>query len=566
MRKRSPRGGHADGTVARFRAGERVPREPDGLGEKPHEPGSVGRLAGLVNQNGTGSETSKERGYDVAVTDRTGSQPPANTEHKVNTGLALAVIAGAQLMVVLDATIVNIALPNIQRGLGFSATSLAWVLNAYTLTFGGLLLLGGRAGDLFGRRRMFMVGIAIFSIVSLLGGFATSEAWLLGARVLQGVGGAIASPTALSLVTTTFPEGPERNKAFGVYAAVSGAGAAVGLILGGLLTDLASWRWVFFVNVPIGALLFAVTPYVLHESERAEGHLDLPSAITSTLGVGSLVYGFIHAAQYGWSDSITLLSFGVAAVLLAAFVLIESRSDQPLMPLRMFADRNRTSSYIVMLMIAAALFAMFFFLTQFVQEILGYSPIQAGFAFLPVSFVIVIVAQIASRIVTRVGPRTLIALGCLLTGVALVWFGQLTVDSTYLTLLLPAMVVMAVGLALIFVPITLTAVAGVEHEDAGIASALLNVSQQIGGTLGLSILVTVFATSVKNFLTSPQPIIGGGSQQSIQHQIQLAAFAHGWAAAFRFAAIFAAIGLVVTLMGIHVKPSEVGREQPVPAT
>jgi EmrB/QacA subfamily drug resistance transporter len=494
----------------------------------------------------------------VAVTDRSGSVPPASTEHKVNTGLALAVIAGAQLMVILDATIVNIALPNIQRGLGFSATSLAWVLNAYTLTFGGLLLLGGRAGDLFGRRRMFMVGIAIFSIASLLGGFATSEAWLLGARVLQGVGGAIASPTALSLVTTTFPEGPERNKAFGVYAAVSGAGAAVGLILGGLLTDLASWRWVFFVNVPIGALLFAVTPYVLHESDRAEGRLDLPSAVTSTLGVGSLVYGFIHAAQYGWGDTVTLLSFGLAVVLLVAFVTIEAQSDQPLMPLRMFADRNRTSSYVVMLMVAAALFAMFFFLTQFVQEILGYSPTKAGFAFLPISFVVVVVAQITSRIITRVSPRTLIAIGCLLTGVALLWFGQLTVESTYLKLLLPAMVVMAVGLALIFVPITLTAVAGVEPQDAGIASALLNVSQQIGGTLGLSILVTVFATGVKNFLSS-------GPVGPSAHAIQLAAFAHGWATAFRFAAIFAAIGLVVSLAGIQVKPSEIAQEQPVPA-
>jgi MFS family permease len=364
-------------------------------------------------------------------------------------------------------------------------------------------------------------------------------------------------------VTTTFPEGPERNKAFGVYAAVSGAGAAVGLIMGGLLTDLASWRWVFFVNVPIGALLFAVTPYVLHESDRAEGHLDLPSAVTSTIGVGSLVYGFIHAAQYGWGDTVTLLSFGLAVVLLVAFVLIEAQSDQPLMPLRMFADRNRTSSYVVMLMIAAALFAMFFFLTQFVQEVLGYSPTKAGFAFLPISFVVVVVAQITSRIITRVSPRTLIAIGCLLVGVALLWFGQLTVGSTYLKLLLPAMMVMAVGLALIFVPITLTAVAGVQPEDTGIASALLNVSQQIGGTLGLSILVTVFATGVKNFLKSPVPVFGG-SPQAIQHQVQLAALAHGWATAFRFAAIFAAIGLVVSLVGLQVKPSQIAQQQPAP--
>ena len=326
-------------------------------------------------------------------------------------------IAGAQLMIILDATIVNIALPHIQRALGFTATSLSWVLNAYTLTFGGLLLLGGRMGDMFGSRRMFMLGIAIFSIASLFGGFAQSEAWLLAARVMQGVGGAIASPTALSLVTTTFPEGPERNRAFGVYAAVSGAGAAIGLILGGLLTQLLSWRWVFFVNVPIGVLLFSVTPYVLHESDPTEGKLDLPGALTSTLGVGSLVFGFIHAASDGWSDPLTMAAFTAAAILLAAFIFIESRSAQPLMPLRMFADRSRSSSYVVMLLIAAALFAMFFFLTQFVQEVLGYTAIQAGFAFLPVSIVVVIVAQIAAKVVTRTGPRALIAAGSVAVGV-----------------------------------------------------------------------------------------------------------------------------------------------------
>jgi EmrB/QacA subfamily drug resistance transporter len=496
---------------------------------------------------------------------RTGSQAP--TEHKVNPGLALAVIAGAQLMIILDATIVNIALPHIQRALGFTATSLSWVLNAYTLTFGGLLLLGGRMGDMFGRRRMFMLGIAIFSTASLLGGFAQSEAWLLAARVMQGVGGAIASPTALSLVTTTFPEGPERNRAFGVYAAVSGAGAAIGLILGGLLTQLLSWRWVLFVNVPIGALLLSVTPYVLHESDPSEGKLDLPGALTSTLGVGSLVFGFIHAASDGWSDPLTMASFIAAIILLAAFIFIESRSPQPLMPLRMFADRSRSSSYVVMLMIAAALFAMFFFLTQFVQEVLGYSAIQAGFAFLPVSIVIVIVAQIAAKVVTKTGPRVLIAAGSVAVGTALLVLSRLNADSKYLTLLLPAMIIMAIGLALIFVPITLTAVARVEHQDAGIASAMLNVSQQIGGTLGLSILITVFATAARNFgraQLAASPPTGSPTPQQLR-ALQNAALAHGWATAFEFAAIFAAIAFVVTLVGIHVAPSEAGTEQPLPA-
>jgi EmrB/QacA subfamily drug resistance transporter len=499
----------------------------------------------------------------VGMTETGAGTLSANT-HKVHPGLALVVIAGAQLMVILDATIVNIALPSIEQGLGFSPTSLAWVLNAYTLTFGGLLLLGGRAGDLFGRRRMFMIGIAIFATASLLAGLATSEAWLLGARVLQGVGAAIASPTALALVTTTFPEGPQRNRAFGVYAAVSGAGAAIGLILGGLLTDLASWRWVFFVNVPIAVALLVATPAVLHESDTIEGRLDLPGALTSTFGIGSLVYGFIHAASDGWRDPITMLAFGLAIILLASFFVIESRTAQPLMPLRLFSDRNRTSSYVIMLMIAAALFSMFFFLTQFVQEILGYSPLKAGFAFLPVSIVIVIVAQIVAKVITRTGPRPMLAVGSLAVGGGLLWFSTLSPSSGYLTMLLPAMIVMAFGLALIFVPVTLTAVAGVEHHDSGIASGMLNVSQQIGGTLGLSILVTVFATAFNDFLSAQLARLGPGVRtltRPEQIAIQHSALAHGWATAFRFAAIFAAVAFVVTLVGIHVRPEDVGKEE-----
>jgi EmrB/QacA subfamily drug resistance transporter len=327
----------------------------------------------------------------------------AGTHDHVRPGLALLVIAGAQLMIILDATIVNIALPSIQQALHFSTTSLAWVLNAYTLAFGGLLLLGGRTGDLFGRRRMFIIGILIFAGASLAGGFAPTSGFLLVCRVLQGVGGAIASPTALALVTTTFAEGPARNRAFGVYAAVSGAGAAIGLILGGVLTSSFSWRWVFFVNVPIGVLLAIATPFVLPESERNPGRLDLPGAITSTLGVSSLVYGLIHAALNSWSDPVTIIALCASVVLLVAFVFIESRTPQPLMPLRLFSDRNRDAGYIVMLCTGAALFSMFFYLTLFVQEILGYSPLKAGFAFLPVSATIVVSAQIASRTIARFG-------------------------------------------------------------------------------------------------------------------------------------------------------------------
>ena len=479
--------------------------------------------------------------------------PESTDRHRnVHPGLALAVIASAQLMVVLDATIVNIALPHIQTALGFSRTSLAWVLNAYTLTFGGLLLLGGRMGDLFGRRRMFIVGVLLFALASLAGGFAQNETWLLAMRALQGVGGAIASPTALALVTTTFEEGPARNRAFGVYAAVSGAGAAIGLILGGVLTDWLSWRWVLFVNTPIGLALAFATPYVTAESTRARGRLDLGGALTSTAGMGALVYGFIHSASDGWSDPVTLWSFAAAVVLLAAFVTIEARSAQPLMPLRLFRNETRVGSYVVMLVVGAAVFAMFFFLTQFVQEVLLFSPIKAGFAFLPVSFVIVIMAQVASRLITVVGPRMLIASGTVLAGAGLWWLSYLSVDSSYLTGVLPEMALIAVGMGLIFVPITLGAVAGVAPEDSGIASAMLNVGQQVGGTLGLSALITVFGSALDSKLHA----LTAGAGQPPSQALFLQATVHGWDAAFRVGAYFAAAGFVAALLLIRTSKEE----------
>jgi EmrB/QacA subfamily drug resistance transporter len=497
------------------------------------------------------------------------SAPPkavVGTHDHIHPGLALLIIAGAQLMIVLDATIVNIALPHIKTALHFNDTNLAWVLNAYTLAFGGLLLLGGRAGDIFGRRRMFITGILVFSIASLAGGFAPTSGFLLAARVLQGIGGAIASPTALALVTTTFAEGPARNRAFGVYAAVSGAGAAIGLILGGVLTTF-SWRWVLFVNVPIGIALAVATPNVLPEGERNPGRLDLPGAITSTLGVSSLVYGLIHAALDGWADTVTILTLGLSLVLIATFLVIESRTPQPLMPLRLFRDRNRNASYIVMLATGAALFSMFFYLTQFVQEILGYSPLQAGLSFLPVSATIVVSAQLASRLVARVGARTLVTSGAVLTGVALLWLSTISADSGYLTLLLPCMIVMAFGLGLVFVPITLNAVAGVERRDSGIASAMLNVTQQIGGTIGLAALVTVFSTAFRNFLTAAesQAVPGPPLSQSALAQLKLHALAHGWGTAFNAAVVFAAIALIAALVGVRSQPREGAEAALVPA-
>jgi EmrB/QacA subfamily drug resistance transporter len=472
------------------------------------------------------------------------------THDHIHPNLALMVIAAAQLMVVLDATIVNIALPHIHTALKFSPTGLSWVLNAYTLVFGGLLLLGGRTGDLFGRRRMFMIGVLLFALASLAGGFAQDKGWLLAMRALQGVGGAIASPTALSLITTTFPQGPERNRAFGVYAAVSGAGAAIGLILGGVLTDLLSWRWVLFVNAPIGIALAIAAPYVIAETERRKASaLDVPGALTSTGGMAALVYGFIHAATTTWGSTTTILSFAVAVVLLTSFVVIESRTENPIMPLRMFRSQTRVGSYIVMLVLGAAVFAMFYFLTQFVQQVEGYSPLKAGFAFLPVSGVIVVVAQIASRIVAKLGAQPLIVAGTILTGFGLLFLSSLSTDSAYTTHVLPAIALIATGMGFVFVPITLTAVGGVAPEDSGIASAMLNVCQQVGGTIGLSALVTVFSTASRHDIASHRATLQGAA---LAHH----AFTHGADMAFRAGAVFALFGLVAAFLLIRVKVGE----------
>src|ERR1035437_3186057 len=363
-------------------------------------------------------------------------------------GLALVVIATAQLMVVLDATIVNVALPHIQHSLGFSGSGLEWVVNAYALTFGGLLLLGGRAGDILGRRRVFIVGIILFSLASLLGGFATTQAWLLAARALQGVGGAIVAPTALSLITTTFPEGPPRNRAMGVYAAMSIGGAAVGLIAGGLLTTYLSWRWVLFVNVPIGVIVALIAPRALAESPRRRGRFDLPGAITATLGLASLVYGLTEAATTPngvshWGDTKVLVSLGAALVLLASFIVIEMRSSHALMPLRIFNNRNRSGAYLIMLCVGMAMFGMFFFLTIFVQSVWGYSALKSGVAFLPMVGTIMLMAGISSQLVPRIGARPLLLAGSAITAGGMFWLSRISEHSTYVGGLLGPMMVTA---------------------------------------------------------------------------------------------------------------------------
>ncbi|MFE5713356.1 MFS transporter [Streptomyces sp. NPDC056501] len=481
-------------------------------------------------------------------------------------GIALAVIAACQLMVVLDATIVNIALPHIQDALSFSTTDLSWVLSAYTLTFGGLLLLGGRAGDILGRRRVFMAGILVFTLASLLGGFAQEPWQLLAARALQGVGGAIASPTSLALITTTFPEGPERNRAFGVFAAVSAGGGAIGLLAGGMLTEWLDWRWVLFVNVPIGLLIAFLAPRYIEESERHPGRFDIAGAMTSTLGMAALVYGFIRASEKGWKDSLTVGSFVAAVILLVAFGLVESRAKEPITPLRMFAERNRSGTYIIMLSLSAAMFGMFFFIVLWVQDVLGYSPIQSGLAFLPVTVAIVTGAGLAQRLLPVLGPKPFMVSGSAITGIGLFWLTFITSDSSYAGSVLGPMALFGFGMGLNFVTLTLTAVSGVAQHEAGAASGLLNATQQVGGSLGLSILVTVFGTASREegekqapgFLANATP-----EQQAefAKTQELPAPWGHevltsGIASAFTAAVGMVLIALVTAVLVIRVRKSD----------
>ncbi|KOU12071.1 MFS transporter [Streptomyces sp. XY593] len=481
------------------------------------------------------------------------------------------VIASCQLMVVLDITIVNIALPHIQSALNFSTESLSWVVNAYTLAFGGLLLLGGRTGDILGRKRVFIFGVLLFGLASLLGGLSQNEGQLMAARALQGVGGAIASPTSLALITTTFREGPARNRAFGVFAGVSAAGGAIGLLAGGILVEWLDWRWVLFVNVPIALVIAVLAAKVLHESERHPGHFDFAGALLSTVGMVALVYGFIRASQEGWRDPVTLGSFGLAVVLLTLFILNERRSPQPITPLHMFADRNRAGTYGIMLMLACAIFGMFFFLTLFVQNVLGFSPIQAGLAFLPVSAVIAVGAGLTAKLLPKFGPKPFMVCGALSSAVGLGWLTQIDVHSTYLGSILGPMLFFALGMGLQFVSLTLMALSNVTDRESGAASGLLNSMQQVGGSLGLSILVTVFGTASRNeakeqvpdFLATAGPVQRAFFERTGQlpkpwgDQV----LTSGISTAFVVAALFTLVGALIALFVIQVRPSDLERLQ-----
>jgi EmrB/QacA subfamily drug resistance transporter len=465
---------------------------------------------------------------------------------KRHPGLALLVISCAQLMIILDATIVNVALPTIHRSLHFSPASLEWLITAYSLTFGGLLLFGGRTGDLYGKRKMFMVGIALFAGASLLGGLATDQTWLIITRGLQGIGGAIASPTALSLVAVNFAEGSERNRAMGVYSAMSGAGGAIGLLLGGILTSYVSWRWIFFVNVPIGALGLMLAPRVLAESERRPGRLDLPGALTATGGMLCLVYGLTNAATHSWGAVGTVAPLIVAAVLLGAFIVVELHSPAPLMPLSIFADRNRSASYSMMLTLGVAVFAMFFFLTQYLQNIHGYSAVRTGVAFLPMSVGIMISAVAVSRVLVRIGIRRPLITGPAFALAGLAWLTQLTPTSGYLDLLLP-LLLLSLGMGQCFVPLTVTAISGVADEEAGLASALLNTGQQVGGALGLAVLGTIAISATRSSLAKVVAV----THRPPSAAVLGAAVTHGYTDAIAVAAAIMGATLLISLLVIR---------------
>ncbi|MCP2342413.1 MFS transporter [Actinomadura rupiterrae] len=405
--------------------------------------------------------------------------------------LALGVLAGCQLALVVDASIVNIALPSVQRGLGFSGTGLSWVVNAYTLAFGGLLLLGGRAGDLLGHRRTFMAGVAVFTLASLAGGLATTPGELLAARAAQGAGAAFAGPGSLALIATTFPDGTRRSRALAVFAIAASAGMVAGLMLGGLLTAWTSWRAVMFVNVPVGAVIVLLAPRALRESPRRQGRFDLAGALTCTLGSAVLVYGLIRAAGHGWSDGTTVGALCAAAVLLGLFPVIEARARQPIMPLGLWGDRERVGAFAMRLLLTAAMSGMMFFLTLFVQGVLRYGPLATGFGFLPTTVALVAVSRAVPRLLPRYGPRPLMAAGSVLCVAGMVWLAQVSADGSYLTLILGPVLLFGAGSGMVSVAATFVAMASVPSGEAGAASAVLQSMQQIGGSLGVAALVTV---------------------------------------------------------------------------
>ncbi len=478
---------------------------------------------------------------------------------------ALALLAVAQFVVVLDASIVNVALPSIGRDLEFSQENLAWVVNAYVLTFGGFLLLGGRMADLLGRRRVFVGGLLLFAVASLAGGLAQSEGQLIAARAVQGLGAAILSPAALSIVTTIFSEGADRNRALGVWGAVAGSGGAAGVLLGGVLTDALGWEWVLFVNVPIGVGAAALASRLIPESRDArDGRtFDVAGALTVTAGLSILVYALVDATDAGWASTQTVGLLALSAGLIAAFVAIELRAAHPLVPFRFFRQRTVTGANVVSLLIGASLFSMFFFVSLYMQQVLGYEPLKAGLAYLPLALAIMASAGMASQLTTRVGFKPVLAVGLVFVAAGLIWFAQVSPGGTYVGDVLFPSLLAAIGLGLSFVPVTIGAVSGVAERESGLASGLINTTQQVGGALGLAVLATI-----ANSRTNDVMAAAGGNPAELP-----AALTEGFQSAFMVGAGFALVGLVLSLVLIrnadsraHTRQAAAGEPQPAQAT
>lgn len=469
-------------------------------------------------------------------------------------GLALAVLAAAQFMVVLDATIVNVALPAIQKSLNITADSeLQWVVTAYALVFGGFLLLGGRLADLFGRRKLFLAGIVLFAIASLLGGLAQNLEQLIVFRSLQGLGGALLAPSALSLVISIFQEGPERNKALGIWGMIAAGGGAVGLILGGVLTQYIDWRWTFFINVPIAlAVLFATTKFVPKSLPGKRQRIDFVGAVTVTGSLISLVYALAKAPAEGWGSATVLSMFGVSAVLMAAFIINELKVRAPLVRLGIFKRRNVSGSSLLQLLMPASMFGMFFYLSIYLQHIMGYSPTMTGVANLPFTFMIIIVAATLSKNMAKINPKVVLTIAPLVIAAGLLYMSRLPVDSNYWTDILPAIILCAGGMAAVFVTTTLVATSGVAHEESGLISGLLNTGQQIGGAIGLAVLTVVSTTVTKNDMAAAQ-----GAVAAVP-----AALVHGFQRGFVVASLFAVAGSIVVMLVIKSrKPTKADLDQ-----
>jgi EmrB/QacA subfamily drug resistance transporter len=472
----------------------------------------------------------------IDTTDR----PPEAADRPRHPALALTLIVGCYLMVGVDSSIVNIALPSIGSDLGFSRTGLSWTINAYLITCGGLLLLGGRAGDVFGRRRVLVLGVTLFTAGSAVAGVASSPTWLLIARGIQGIGGSLSTPGSLALLATTFAAGPERNRALSIYSATAGAGASLGLVLGGALTELGSWRWVFFVTVPVGILIVTLAGQVIPEPERHPGRLDVIGGIVSTLAVGSLVFGFIRAGSDGWRDGGTLTAFGAAIALLVLFVVLEARHPSPLLPLSLLANRNRVFAYLNIALLPATMLGTFYFLTQYFQNVLGFGPLTAGVAFLPLTLPMFAVVRLVPRLLVRTGTRPPMIAGATLVLVATGWLSRLTPQSSYLSGVLIPLLICGAGIGLSIMPLNVTILTGVPPTDSGAASGLLQTLQWTGSSLGLAILSSA-ATRGSGLTDRP----GAQLHSSVPVLVD------GITTAFTVASGFAALVLLITVFGLR---------------